>query len=49
MPFERSKDKLFGNGRRYAKSDNTIQKDLKGKIPSHILHVQFEHNISLSQ
>ena len=36
------KGKLFENGKRYAKSDNTIQKGLKERIPNDILHVQFE-------
>ena len=40
---------LFENGRRYAKFDNTIQKGLKERIQKHILHVQFEGKISVSQ
>ena len=43
------KGELFENGRRYAKSDNTIQKDLKKRIQNHILHVQFKRKISVSQ
>ena len=48
MPFEWFKGILFENGRRYAKSDNMIQKGLK-RIQNHILHVQFERKISVSQ
>ena len=48
-PFEWFKGILFENGRRYAKSDNTIHKDLKERIQNHILHVQFERKISVSQ
>ena len=40
---------FFWNGRRYAKSDNTIQKDLKERISNYILLVQFERYISISQ
>ena len=42
MPFEFFKGKLFENGKWYAKSDNTIQKGFKERIPNDILHVQFE-------
>ena len=49
MPCEWFKGKLFENGRRYAKSDNMIQKGLKESIQNHILHVQFERKISVSQ
>ena len=49
MPFEWFTEILFENGRRYAKSDNTIQKGLKERIQNHILHVQFERKISVSQ
>ena len=48
-PFECFKGELFENGRRYAKSDNTIHKDLAEKIPNGILHVQFERKISVNQ
>ena len=40
------KGKLFENGKRYAKSDNTIQKYIKERIQNNILHVQFERKIS---
>ena len=49
MPFESFKGKLFENGKICAKSDNMIQKGLKERIPNHILYVQFEHKISISQ
>ena len=42
MPFELVKEILFENGRRYAKSDNTIKKGLEERIQNYILHVQFE-------
>ena len=41
-PFERFKGKLFENHRKYAKSDNTIQKGLAETISNDILQVQFE-------
>ena len=43
------KGKLFENGNRYAKSDNTIQKGLNERIPNDILHVKFKRKSSLSQ
>ena len=49
ISFEWVKGILFENSRRHAKSDNTIQKCLKERIQNHILHVQFEHMISISQ
>ena len=49
MLFEWFKGNLLENGRRYAKSDNRVQKGLKERIPNHILHVQFERKISVSQ
>ena len=49
MPFEFFKGKLFENGKRYAKSQNKIQKGLRERIPNDILHVQFERKISVSQ
>ena len=49
MPFEWFTGILFENGRRYAKYDNTIQKGFKERIQNHILHVQFERKISVSQ
>ena len=49
MAFEFFKGKLFENSERYTKSDNMIQKSLKERIPNNILHVQFEHKISVSQ
>ena len=48
-PFVHFKGELFENGRRYAKSDNTIQKGLKKRIQNYILHVQFMLKISVSQ
>ena len=42
MPFELVKEILFENGRRYAKSDNTIKKGLEERIQNHILHVQLK-------
>ena len=47
--FEWFKGILFENGRRYAKSDNTIQKGLKERIQKHIQHVQIEGKISVRQ
>ena len=50
MPFEISK------GNYLKKVEDTqnlttqlIQKSLKARIPNHILHIQFERNISISQ
>ena len=40
---------LFENGKRYAKSETTLQKVLEERIPNHILHVQFERKTSISQ
>ena len=42
MFFKNFRGKLFENGKRYAKSETTIQKALEERIPNHILHVQFE-------
>ena len=44
--FKNFRGKLFENGKRYAKSETTIQKALKERIPNHILHVQFERKTS---
>ena len=41
--------KLFENGKRYTKSETTLQKALEERIPNHILHVQFERKITVSQ
>ena len=41
--------KLFENGKRYAKSETTMQKALEERIPNHILHVKFERKTSVSQ
>ena len=49
MFFECFGGKLFENGKRYTKSETTIQKALEERIPNHILHVQFERKISVSQ
>ena len=49
MFFECFGGKLFENGKRYTKSETTIQKVLEERIPNHILHVQFERKISVSQ
>ena len=49
MFFECFRGKLFENGKRYTKSETTIQKALDERIPNHILHVQFERKISISQ
>ena len=49
MSFELFKEKLFENGKRYAKSDNTIQKSLRERIPTSIRHLQFERKISVSR
>ena len=48
MLFEWFKGILFEIDRRYAKSENTIQKGLKERIQNHILHVQFERQTSVS-
>ena len=40
---------LFENGKRYAKSETTIQKALEERIPNHILHFKFERKTSVSQ
>ena len=49
MIFECFGGKLFENGKRYTKSETTIQKALEERIPIHILHVQFKRKISVSQ
>ena len=49
MFFKNFRGKLFENGKRYAKSDTTIQKALEARIPNHFLHVQFERKTSVSQ
>ena len=49
MFFECFGRKLFENGKRYTKSETTTQKALEERIPNHILHVQFERKISVSQ
>ena len=47
--FKNFRGKLFENSKIYAKSETTIQKALKERIPNHILHVQFERKTSVSQ
>ena len=49
MPLDIFPGKLFENRKRYAESDNTIQKGIKKRIPNDILHVPFELKISVSQ
>ena len=51
MFFEWFGGKLFENGKRYTKSETTIQKALKERIPNHIQHtgIQFKRKISVSQ
>ena len=49
MFFECFRGQLFENGKRYTKSETTIQKAIEERIPNHILHVQFERKISVSQ
>ena len=49
MPVEHYKEKLFENGKKYAKSDNTLQNSINERIQNHILHVKFERKISVSQ
>ena len=49
MFFECFRAKLFENRKRYTKSETTIQKALEERIPNHILHVQFERILSISQ
>ena len=49
MFFECFRGQLFENGKRYTNSETTIQKALEERIPNHILHVQFERTISVSQ
>ena len=49
MFYKNFRGKLFENGKRYAKSETTIQKALDERIPNHILHVQFERKTSVSQ
>ena len=49
MFFECFGGKLFKNGKRYTKSETTIQKALEERIPNHILHVHIERKISVSQ
>ena len=46
MFLKNFRGKLFGNGKRYAKSETTIQKALEERNPNHILHVQFERKTS---
>ena len=48
MFFKNFRGKLFENGKRYAKSETTIQKALEERIPNHILHVQFERKKALA-
>ena len=48
MFFKNFRGKLFENGKRYAKSETTVQRALD-EIPNHILHVQFERKTSVSQ
>ena len=47
--FECFRGQLFENGKRYTNSETTIQKALEERILNHILHVQFERKISVSQ
>ena len=49
MFFKNFRGKLFENGKKYTKSESTIQKALEERIQNHILHVQFEHKTSVSQ
>ena len=53
MFFQNFRGELFENGKRYAKSETTIQKALEERIPNHnflhIQHVQFERKTSVSQ
>ena len=49
MVFECFRGQLFENGKRYTKSETSTQKALEERIPNHILHVQFERKISVSQ
>ena len=49
MFFKSFRGKLFENGKRYAKSETTIQKALEERIPNHIAHVQFKRKTSISQ
>ena len=49
MYSKKFRGKLLENGKRYAKSETTIQKALKERIPNHILHVQFKRKTSVSQ
>ena len=49
MFFECFRGQLFENGKRYTNSETTIQIALEERIPNHILHVQFERKISVSQ
>ena len=49
MFFECFRGQLFENGKRYTNSETTLQKALEERIPNHILHVQFERKISVSQ
>ena len=48
MFFKNFRGKLIENGKRYAKSETTIQKALEERIPNHILHVQFKRKTSVS-
>ena len=49
MFFECFRGQLFENGKRYTNSETTMQKALEKRITNHILHVQFERKISVSQ
>ena len=49
MFFKYFRGKSFENGKRYTKSETTIQKALDERIPNHILHVQFKSKTSVSQ
>ena len=45
MFFKNFRGKLFENGKRYAKSEITIQKALDERIPNHILQYMFNLNV----
>ena len=49
MFFECFRGQLFENGKRYENSETTVQKALEERIPNHILYVQYEREISVSQ
>ena len=49
MSFECLEGKVFENVKRNANSETIIQKGIEMRTRNHIMHVQFERKISVSQ